>query len=56
MMAPSDLEHALDLMTGRWRSQILHAGVKLGLFDAIGSTTQTADHLAETLALDPSNT
>lgn len=55
-MAPSDLEHALDLMTGRWRSQILHAGVKLGLFDAIGSTTQTADHLAETLALDPSNT
>ena len=43
-------------MTGRWRSQILHAGVKLGMFDAIGSTTQTADHLAETLELDPCNT
>lgn len=33
-MASSDLQHALDLMTGRWRSQILHAGVKLGVFDA----------------------
>jgi hypothetical protein len=55
-MADSDLQCALELMTGRWRSQILHAGVKLGLFDAIGSTMQTADHLAETLALDPSNT
>ena len=55
-MASSDLQHALDLMTGRWRSQILHAGVKLGVFDAIGSSTHRADQLAETLALDPTNT
>ena len=55
-MASSDLQHALDLMTGRWRSQILHAGVKLGVFDAIGSSTHRANQLAETLALDPTNT
>lgn len=52
-MASSDLQNALDLMTGRWRSQILHAGVKLGVFHAIGSSTHNADQLAETLALDP---
>ena len=55
-MASSDLQQALDLMTGRWRSQILHAGVKLGVFDAIGSSTHGADQLAERLALDPINT
>ena len=55
-MSASSLQDALDLMTGRWRSQILHAGVKLGLFDAIGATTQTSDQLAESLALNPSNT
>jgi len=25
----------LDLMTGRWRSQVLHAGVALGIYDAL---------------------
>ena len=25
----------VDLITGRWRSQILHAGVRLGVFDAL---------------------
>lgn len=25
----------IDLIFGRWRSQILYAGVKLGVFDAL---------------------
>jgi hypothetical protein len=28
-------EKVLDLIFGRWRSQILYAGVKLGIFDAL---------------------
>ena len=27
----------VDLIFGRWRSQILYAGVKLGVFDALAS-------------------
>jgi len=28
----------LDLMTGRWRSQVLHAGVALGIYDALSAS------------------
>jgi hypothetical protein len=46
----SKAEEAIHLIYGRWRSQILYAGVKLGVLDQ--STTeifQTADALAMTL-------
>ena len=33
----------VDLMTGRWRSQILHEGVKLAIFDTIGPTAISTD-------------
>ena len=28
----------LDLMTGRWRSEVLHAGVALGIYDALSAS------------------
>jgi O-methyltransferase domain/Dimerisation domain len=42
----------LDLIFGRWRSQILYAGVKLGIFDALRSGSKTATAMAHELALD----
>ena len=48
----------LDMIFGRWRSQILHAGVKLGVFDEIAASTTTmpaatAPAIAARLGLDP---
>jgi O-methyltransferase domain/Dimerisation domain len=42
----------LDLIFGRWRSQILYAGVKLGIFDALRSGPKTAAAIARELSLD----
>jgi O-methyltransferase domain/Dimerisation domain len=46
-------EKVLDLIFGRWRSQILYAGVKLGIFDALGAGPKTAAVTARELGLDP---
>jgi hypothetical protein len=45
-------ESVLDLIFGRWRSQTLYAGVKLGVFDALGEQPQGSDALAASLGLD----
>jgi O-methyltransferase domain/Dimerisation domain len=50
----SSQEKVLDLIFGRWRSQILYAGVKLGIFDALRTGPKTAAVTARELALDPS--
>lgn len=42
-----------DLIFGRWRSQILYTGVRLGLFDALGDTSRQADAVAADCGLDP---
>ena len=42
----------LDLIFGRWRSQILYAGVKLGIFDALCNGPKTATAIAHELGLD----
>lgn len=47
---------ALDLVTGRWKSQILHAGVKLGIVDHLENGAQVAAETASSLSLDPANT
>jgi hypothetical protein len=47
---------AMDLVTGRWRSQILHAGVQLGIIDALDNGRRTADDVAVALSLHPPNT
>ncbi len=49
-------EIATDLIFGRWCSQILHAGVKLGVFDAITDQSKSSDEVAEQLSLDAGNT
>jgi len=49
-------EKVLDLVFGRWRSQILYAGVKLGIFDALRSGPKTAALIANELSLDPALT
>jgi hypothetical protein len=43
----------LDLIFGRWRSQILYAGVQLGVFDALRGGSKTASAIAVALHLDP---
>ncbi|MES2561889.1 MAG: methyltransferase [Pseudomonadota bacterium] len=53
----SDIQSkVLDLIFGRWRSQILYAGVKLGIFEALGSGPRDASAIAGELQLDPSLT
>jgi hypothetical protein len=42
----------VDLIFGRWRSQILYTGVKLGVFDALASGPKNAVHVAGELGVD----
>jgi hypothetical protein len=42
----------VDLIFGRWRSQILYTGVKLGVFDALASGPKHAAHVASELGVD----
>ena len=42
----------IDLIFGRWRSQILYTGVKLGVFDALGRGPNNAVHVASELGVD----
>jgi O-methyltransferase domain/Dimerisation domain len=42
----------IDLIFGRWRSQILYAGVKLGVFDALVSGPASAVRVASALKVD----
>jgi ubiquinone/menaquinone biosynthesis C-methylase UbiE len=48
----SDYEKTLDIIFGRWRSQILYAGVKLGVFDCVRSVPKNASDIAKVLNLD----
>jgi O-methyltransferase domain/Dimerisation domain len=43
----------LEVIFGRWRSQIAYAGVKLGVFDALGQEGNDAALIAKELTLDP---
>jgi O-methyltransferase domain/Dimerisation domain len=45
-------EKVLDLIFGRWRSQVLYAGVKLGIFDTLRQGSKTATVMANELRLD----
>jgi predicted transcriptional regulator len=48
----TDHEKTLDIIFGRWRSQILYAGVKLGVFDYVNSVPKNALEIAKHLNLD----
>jgi len=43
----------LDLLFGRWRSQVLHAGVALGIFESVGDSPRLSPDIAQDLNLDP---
>ncbi len=49
---PDPQGKVLDLIFGRWRSQILYAGVKLRVFDALGKGSAKAAVIASRLGLD----
>jgi hypothetical protein len=42
----------IDLIFGRWRSQILYTGVKVGVFDALASGPKNAVQVAHELDVD----
>ena len=47
-------DRVMDLIFGRWRSQILSAGTELGVFDHLDKrTAKTAKTLAAELDADP---
>ena len=50
---PDPQAQVMDLIFGRWRSQILYAGVKLGIFDALRNGGRDASAIAHELGLDP---
>src|SRR3954470_6262784 len=46
-------EEAIHLISGRWRSQVLYAGVVLGVFDKLTTKTfQTAEALGTKLSVN----
>jgi hypothetical protein len=47
-------ERVVDTILGRWKSQILYSGVKLGIFEAVGKTPKHSTEIAGELGLDPS--
>ena len=50
---PNPQQKVLDLLYGRWRSQTLYAGVKLGIFECIQHEPLQAEEIARRLDLDP---
>ncbi len=51
--AMTQQEDVLGLIFGRWRSQILHAGTKLGVFECVSDDPKTSAEIAADLELDP---
>ena len=52
MTTPDPRAAVLDLIFGRWRSHILYAGVKLGIFDALRSGPKGARAIAQEVELE----
>ena len=47
----SDYEKALENIFGRWKSQTLYAGVKLGVFECLTSEPRKTSDIAKQLSL-----
>lgn len=45
-------QSVMDILFGRWRSQILYAGVELGIFETLGAGPKRADQVASELNLN----
>jgi hypothetical protein len=51
---PSSPERIVDLIFGRWKSQILYCGVRLGIFEVLEEDSpKSCDNVARELILDP---
>ncbi len=48
-------ERVIDLIFGRWRSQVLYAGVELGIFEVLDEAPASAEEVTGELDLDPGN-
>jgi hypothetical protein len=48
----SDYEKTLEIIFGRWKSQTLYAGVKLGVFECLTSEPRNTSDIAKQLSLD----
>jgi hypothetical protein len=48
-----DYEKVVDIIFGRWKSQILYSGVKLGIFNVVNSVPRSAPEIASELGLNP---
>jgi predicted transcriptional regulator len=51
-MSDSNYEKTADIIFGRWRSQILYSGVRLGIFDCATSDVKNTADIANELGLD----
>lgn len=51
-MSDTNYEKTLDIIFGRWKSQILYAGVTLGIFDCASSYAKSTADIAGELDLD----
>jgi hypothetical protein len=49
----TDYDNVVDIIFGRWKSQILYSGVKLGIFDVVNSVPRSAPEIASELGLNP---
>lgn len=49
------VDEVMDLIFGHWRSQTLHAGVELGVFEVLAGEPRSAGEVAGELDLDPDN-
>jgi len=48
----SEFEKTMDIIFGRWKSQILYAGVKIGVFDYLTTNPKEIDQISQDLNLD----
>ena len=51
-MSDTYYEKTADIIFGRWKSQILYAGVRLGIFDCVTSHVKSTADIADELDLD----
>lgn len=47
-----EFERTMDIIFGRWKSQTLYAGVKLGVFDCLTSTPKDVSSIAKQLGIN----
>jgi predicted transcriptional regulator len=51
-MSDNNYEKTADIIFGRWKSQILYTGVKLGIFDCLTSHVKSTSDIANELGLN----